>query len=62
MPSYFEPLSEAEHERCNHGSGEPDYCANCGAEFMRHYNGQCPGYVLDQAMRTRRAAITKAEG
>lgn len=38
---YFSPRDEAEHDRCGEGSGESDYCNNCGKPFMDHHNGRC---------------------
>lgn len=42
MTTYFVPRDEREHRLANQGQELPDYCANCGNQFMAHTNGECP--------------------
>lgn len=47
---FFEPADPAEHEASNEGrdyKGQKsydlkDYCRNCSAPMLDHFNGRCP--------------------
>ena len=41
--TYFSPVDPEQHDLGNQGYDVPDYCRHCGAGFMAHINGRCPG-------------------